>query len=283
MGCILRTIHASEIDKLTYQLCIKANCSISEDIKQCLDNALIHSTGRQMDILSILVENVELAEQTSVPICQDTGIVVVFLDIGQDVMVIDGGIEEAINNGVRRAYHDAYLRKSVVADPITRKNTGDNTPVMIHTRIVNGSSLKLIVMPKGSGGENMSSLWMFKPSDGINEIVSTIVMHVKQVGAFSCPPLIIGVGIGGSFEVAPLLAKRALLRQIGKTHPEPHIAEIEHKLLEKINKLRIGPAGLGGSPTALSVNIETCATHIASLPVAVNLCCYANRHCEGTI
>ncbi|MBI4778735.1 fumarate hydratase [Candidatus Desantisbacteria bacterium] len=279
----MRTIQASMINELTYQLCIKANCSILEDIKQSLANALIHSTGRQKDVLSILVENVELAERTRVPICQDTGIVVVFLDIGQMVMVVDGSIEEAINGGVRRAYHDANLRNSVVSDPIIRKNTNDNTPAMIHTRIVEGSSLRLIVMPKGSGGENMSGLWMLKPADGINEIINTIVMHVKQVGAFSCPPLMIGVGIGGSFEVAPLLAKRALLRQIGKSHPEHHIAEIEHKLLEKINKLRIGPAGLGGSPTALTVNIETCATHIASLPVAVNICCYANRHSEGTL
>lgn len=279
----MRKIFASEINELTYQLCIKANCLISEDIKQGLINALIHSTGRQKDVLSILVENIELAAKTSVPICQDTGIVVVFLDIGQNVMVVDGDIEEAINSGVRRAYHDAYLRNSVVSDPIIRKNTNDNTPAMIHTKIVKGDSLRLIVMPKGSGGENMSGLWMFKPADGINEIINTIVMHVKQVGAFSCPPLIIGVGIGGSFEVAPLLAKRALLRQIGESHPEHHIAEIEHKLLEKINKLRIGPAGLGGSPTVLTVNIETCATHIASLPVAVNLCCYANRHCEGMI
>ncbi|MEK7274434.1 MAG: fumarate hydratase [Candidatus Desantisbacteria bacterium] len=279
----MRKIAASEIDELTYQLCIKANCLISKDIKQGINNALIHSTGRQKDVLSILVENVELAEQTGVPICQDTGIVVVFLDIGQEVMVVDGYIEEAINNGVRRAYHDAYLRKSVVSDPIIRKNTDDNTPAMIHTKIVEGSSLRLIVMPKGSGGENMSGLWMFKPADGVNEIVNTLLMHVKQVGAFSCPPLIIGVGIGGSFEVAPLLAKKALLRPIGESHHEHHIAEIEHKLLEKINKLRIGPAGLGGSPTALTVNIETCATHIASLPVAMNLCCYANRHCEGTL
>ncbi|MDI6782142.1 MAG: fumarate hydratase [bacterium] len=279
----MRKIAASEIDELTYHLCVKANCFILEDIKQGLGNALLHSTGRQKDVLSILVENVELAEQTRVPICQDTGIVVVFMDIGQEVMVVDGYIEEAINSGVRRAYHDAYLRNSVVSDPIIRKNTDDNTPAMIHTRIVKGSSLRLIVMPKGSGGENMSGLWMFKPADGVNEIVNTLVMHVKQVGAFSCPPLIIGVGIGGSFEVAPLLAKRALLRQIGESHPEHHIAEIEHKLLEKINRLKIGPAGLGGSPTVLSVNIETCATHIASLPVAMNLCCYANRHCEGTL
>ncbi len=279
----MRKIQASNINELTYQLCIKANCSILADIKQGLDNALLHSTGRQKDVLSILVENVELSEQTSVPICQDTGIVVVFIDIGQEVMVVEGGIEEAINSGVRRAYHDACLRNSVVSDPIIRKNTDDNTPAMIHTRIVEGSSLRLIVMPKGSGGENMSGLWMFKPADGINEIVNTLLMHVKQVGAFSCPPLIIGVGIGGSFEVAPLLAKRALLRPIGEPHPKHHIAEIEHKLLEKINKLKIGPAGLGGSPTALTVNVETCATHIASLPVAMNLCCYANRHCEGTI
>lgn len=279
----MRKIQASEINELTYQLCIKANCSLSEDIKQSLDNALIHSIGRTKDALSILIKNIELAEQTSVPVCQDTGIVVVFLEIGQGIMVVDGYIEEAINDGVRRAYQDAYLRKSVVSDPVIRKNTNDNTPAMIHTRIVEGETLKLIVMPKGSGGENMSSLWMFKPADGISEIISTIVMHVKQVGVFSCPPLIIGVGIGGSFEVAPLLAKKALLRQIGVSHSEPHIAEIEHKLLEKINKIRIGPAGFGGSPTALAVNIETCATHIASLPVAVNLCCYANRHGEGTL
>lgn len=279
----MRTIHASEINELIYQLCIKANCSLSTDIKQSLDNALIHSTGRQKDVLNILIENIELAKQTTVPVCQDTGIVVVFLEIGQGVMVVDGYIEEAINDGVRRAYQDAYFRKSVVADPVIRKNTGDNTPVMIHTRIVEGDSLRLIVMPKGCGGENMSSLWMLKPTDSISEIISTIVMHIKQAGAFSCPPLIIGVGIGGNFEVAPLLAKKALLRQIGVPHPEPHIAEIENKLLEKINKLRIGPAGLGGTPTALTVNIETCATHIASLPVAVNLCCYANRHSEGVL
>ncbi|OIP40381.1 fumarate hydratase [Candidatus Desantisbacteria bacterium CG2_30_40_21] len=279
----MRTIHASEINELIYQLCIKANCSLPADIKQSLDNALIHSTGRQKDVLNILIENIELAEQTRVPVCQDTGIVVVFLEIGQNVMVVDGYIEEAINDGVRRAYQDAYLRKSVVSDPVIRKNTGDNTPAMIHTRIVEGDSLRLIVMPKGCGGENMSSLWMLKPTDSISEIISTIVMHIKQVGAFSCPPLIIGVGIGGSFEVAPLLAKKALLRLIGESHPMHHIAEIEHKLLEKINKLRIGPAGLGGTPTALTVNIETCATHIASLPVAVSLCCYANRHSEGVL
>ncbi|MFH1096804.1 MAG: fumarate hydratase [Candidatus Desantisbacteria bacterium] len=277
----MRTIQASKINELAYQLCIKANCSLSSDIKQSLDNALTHSTGRGKDVLNILVENIELAEQTSVPVCQDTGIVVVFLEIGQNVMVVDGYIEDAINDGVRRAYHDAFLRKSVVSDPIIRKNTNDNTPAMIHTRIVEGETFRLIIMPKGCGGENMSSLWMLKPTDSISEIISTIVMHIKQVGACSCPPLIVGVGIGGSFEVAPLLAKKALLRQIGMPHHEPHIAEIEHKLLEKINKLRIGPSGLGGTPTALTVNIETCATHIASLPVAVNLCCYANRHGEG--
>jgi fumarate hydratase subunit alpha len=279
----MKEISVSEVEQLVYKLAIEANCNLSEDIKCALDKGLEEATGRAKEVLKILIENIELAEQLRVPICQDTGIVMVFLEIGQEVSLTDGNITSAINNGIRRAYHDALLRKSVTLDPIKRKNTEDNTPVIIHTDIVSGNSLKATVMPKGSGSENMSGLWMFKPADEISEIINTIVMHIKHVGALCCPPLIIGIGIGGTFDYAPLLAKKALLRKIGTHHYETHIANIEKQIFDKVNKLNIGPSGMGGYPTALAVNIETYATHIASLPVAVNLSCYANRYQEGII
>ena len=227
--------------------------------------------------------NAEVARSEAVPMCQDTGYTVVFLELGQDVHIVGGGLEDAVNEGVRRGYKEGYLRKSIVGHPLERKNTGDNTPAVIHTRIVPGDKLRIIVAPKGGGSENMSAIKMFKPAEGVEGVKKFVVETVQAAGPNPCPPIVVGVGIGGTFEKAALLAKEALLREVGEPSPRPEIAVLEQELLELVNKLGIGPQGLGGSTTALGVHVEIYPAHIASLPVAVNINCHATRHKEAEL
>lgn len=238
-------------------------------------------TGKE--ILKLLVANAEVARSEAVPMCQDTGYTVVFLELGQDVHIVGGGLEDAVNEGVRRGYKEGYLRKSIVGHPLERKNTGDNTPAVIHTRIVPGDKLRIIVAPKGGGSENMSAIKMFKPAEGVEGVKKFVVETVQAAGPNPCPPIVVGVGIGGTFEKAALLAKEALLREVGEPSPRPEIAVLEQELLELVNKLGIGPQGLGGSTTALGVHVEIYPAHIASLPVAVNINCHATRHKEAEL
>lgn len=252
---------------------------MGEDVLHSLKKSLEHevSPGGK-EILKLLIENAKIAREENIPMCQDTGFTVVFVEIGQDVHIVGGDINKAINEGVRRGYQEGYLRKSIVGDPIKRVNTGDNTPCVIHTKIVPGEKLKITVAPKGGGSENMSALKMLKPSDGVEGVKRFVIETVETAGPNPCPPLVVGVGIGGTMEKAAILAKEALLRDIGSRNPQQHIAELEKELLQDINKLGIGPQGMGGRVTALAVHIETFAAHIASLPVAVNLNCHAARH-----
>ena len=229
-------------------------------------------------ILGQLEENLEIAAEEMIPICQDTGMAVIFLEVGQDVHLEGGSLEDAVNEGVRRGYADGFLRKSVVKDPLIRENTKDNTPAVIHTRIVPGEEVKITVAPKGFGSENMSRIFMLKPAEGIEGVKQAVLTAVKDAGPNACPPMVVGVGIGGTFEKCALLAKEALTREAGSHSSVPYIKDMEEELLEKINKLGIGPGGLGGTTTALAVNINTYPTHIAGLPVAVNICCHVNRH-----
>ena len=276
---MIREINASEITKTVREMCIKVNHFLSED----MDNALKKATESEKSdlgkkILDQLQENLKIAGEDMIPICQDTGMAVLFVEVGQDVHVTGALIEDAINEGVRQGYVDGYLRKSVVKDPIIRENTKDNTPAVIHYSIVAGDKIKITFAPKGFGSENMSRVFMLKPADGIEGVKNAIMTAVTDAGPNACPPMVVGVGIGGTFEKCAILAKKALTREIGKNSDIEYVAELEKEMLQKINTLGIGPGGLGGTTTALAVNINTYPTHIAGLPVAVNICCHVNRH-----
>jgi len=277
----MRTIHTDKITEAVEELCKSANYYLNDDIMDSIKNSIQteqSETGR--DILGKLIENANIAKEKGVAICQDTGMAVVFVDIGQDVHVIGGSITDSINEGVRRGYEKGYLRKSVVKDPIERINTKDNTPAVIHYNIVEGDKLKITVAPKGFGSENMSALRMLKPADGIEGVKKFVIDTVDNAGPNPCPPIVVGVGIGGTMEKAALFAKKALLRPINQRSEIEYVRELENQLLTEINKLGIGPSGLGGRTTALAVNVEVYPTHIAGLPVAVNINCHATRHAE---
>lgn len=275
----MREIAVEDITKEIAGMCIQANHYLSDDMDKVLKNATKEEAsplGKK--ILEQLQENLTIADQDMIPICQDTGMAVVFIEIGQDVHFVGGNLEDAINEGVRQGYTDGYLRKSVVGDPIERVNTKDNTPAVIHYSIVTGDKVKITFAPKGFGSENMSRIFMLKPADGIEGVKNAILTAVKDAGPNACPPMVVGVGIGGTFEKSALMAKQALTRNLNQKPEIPWVADLEKEMLEKINGLGIGPGGLGGSTTALAVNINTYATHIAGLPVAVNICCHVNRH-----
>jgi fumarate hydratase subunit alpha len=260
-------------------MCIEANYNLSCDMAQKINEAIkAEESELGKKILNQLLENLEVAKEDNVPICQDTGMAVIFVEVGQDVHFEGGNYEDAINEGVRQGYKEGYLRKSVVSDPILRVNTQDNTPAIIHTKIVPGDKVKITVAPKGFGSENCSKIYMLKPAQGAEGVEEAVIKTIQDAGPNACPPMVIGVGIGGNFEQAAILAKQALTREAGKHSDLPHIREMEIDLLEKINKLGIGPGGLGGKITALAVNINTYATHIAGLPTAVNISCHVNRH-----
>ncbi len=279
----MRKIKASKITKVIKNLAMEANFDLNEDILNKFAEAKQNENkDLAKNIFEQLIENAKIASKNEVPICQDTGFAVVFLEIGNKV-IIDGNLYEAINEGIRQGYKEGYLRKSIVSDPIIRNNTGDNTPAVIHSEIVNGDKLKIIFAPKGGGSENMSKIKMLKPADGVEGIKNFVINTVKEAGANPCPPIVVGVGIGGTFEKVAYLAKKSLLRPLNDSHPEDHIAKLEDELLVEINKLNIGPQGFGGKNTALGVKIEKFPSHIASLPVAVNLNCHAARHKEKTI
>ena len=275
----MRTVDIADLTQNIKEMCIEANHFLSEDMKKAFTTAEQKEKaplGRQ--ILQQLQQNMEIAAQDMIPICQDTGMAVVFLEVGQDVHLTGGNVEDAVNEGVRQGYVDGYLRKSVVKDPIYRENTKDNTPAIIHYSIVPGDRIRITVAPKGFGSENMSRIFMLKPADGIEGVKNAILTAVKDAGPNACPPMVVGVGIGGTFEKCALMAKKALTRPVDEHSEIPYVRELEEELLEKINKTGIGPGGLGGSTTALAVNINTYPTHIAGLPVAVNICCHVNRH-----
>ncbi|MBQ3558426.1 MAG: fumarate hydratase [Agathobacter sp.] len=276
---MIRTIHTNEIIENVKQICIEANHFLSVDMKGALSKAIeTEKSEIGKKILNQLEENLDIASSEMIPICQDTGMAVFFIEIGQDVHFEGMNLEDAINEGVRQGYVEGYLRKSVVSDPIIRENTKDNTPAVIHYSIVPGDRVKITFAPKGFGSENMSRIFMLKPADGIEGVKEAIFTAVKDAGPNACPPMVIGVGVGGTFEKCAILAKQALTRPVNEHSPIPYVAEMEQELLEKINKSGIGPGGLGGSTTALAVNINTYPTHIAGLPVAVNICCHVNRH-----
>lgn len=280
----MRVISTDIITENIKDMCIEANYMLSEDVKgRILKAAKDESNELGKKILSQLEENMVIAKNENIPICQDTGMAVVFLKIGQEVHFEGGSLEDAVNEGIRQGYTEGYLRKSVVGDPIIRKNTGDNTPGVIHYEIVPGDKVEITVAPKGFGSENMSRVCMLKPADGIEGVKAAVLETVKLAGPNACPPLVIGVGIGGTFEKCALLAKKALTRDINSHNSIDYVKELEIELLEEINKLDIGPAGLGGQTTALGINIETYPTHIAGLPVAINMCCHVNRHKKRTI
>mgnify|MGYP002771119501 CR=1 FL=1 len=275
----MRIIASDEITKNIKEMCIEANHFLTEDMRAALDRAVSaeqSDTGKK--ILKQLQDNLNIAGEDMIPICQDTGMAVVFLEIGQDVHVEGALIEDAVNEGVRQGYQEGYLRKSVVGDPILRENTKDNTPAIIHYSIVPGDEIRITVAPKGFGSENMSRVFMLKPADGIEGVKNAILTAVKDAGPNACPPMVVGVGIGGTFEKCAILAKKALTREVGTHSDIPYVKELEEEMLEKINCLGIGPGGLGGSTTALAININTYPTHIAGLPVAINICCHVNRH-----
>ncbi len=275
----MRTIDVKEITKAIKEMCIEANHFLGADMKCALQTAKEQERaplGKQ--ILGQLQENLEIAGTDMIPICQDTGMAVVFVEIGQDVHFEGGVLEEAIHEGVRQGYVEGYLRKSVVKDPIYRENTKDNTPAIIHYNIVSGDKVKITVAPKGFGSENMSRVFMLKPADGIEGVKNAILTAVRDAGPNACPPMVVGVGIGGTFEKCALMAKHALTRPVNEHSPISYVKELEEEMLERINALGIGPGGLGGSNTAFGVNIETYPTHIAGLPVAINICCHVNRH-----
>ena len=281
---MIREILVKTVAEAVCELCIQANHFLSPDMR----NALARAAGQETSplasrILGQLEENLQIAAEESIPICQDTGMAVVFLKIGQDVHFFDGDLTEAVNDGVRRGYTEGFLRKSVVGDPLLRQNTGDNTPAILHCSIAPGNQVEITVAPKGFGSENMSRIFMLKPADGTEGVKEAIVQTVAEAGPNACPPLVVGVGIGGTFEKAALLAKEALTRETGAPSELPHVCALEAELLERINALQIGPAGLGGNATALAVHINTYATHIAGLPLAVNLCCHVNRHASRVL
>jgi fumarate hydratase subunit alpha len=284
MGESMRTLEVSEVTKAVKELCIKANHKLAPDMeKALLDAGNREESELGKKILGQLKENLDIAENDMIPICQDTGMAVFFVKVGQDVHVTGGNLTDAINQGVREGYTEGFLRKSVVEDPIIRKNTGDNTPAIIHYDIVPGDKLTITIAPKGFGSENMSRVFMLKPADGEEGVKDAIVQAVKDAGPNACPPMVVGVGIGGTFEKCTQMAKEALTREVGKESDLPHIRAMEQEVLERINKTGIGPGGLGGTVTALAVNINTFATHIAGLPVAVNICCHVNRHASVTL
>lgn len=276
---MIRTINVDKVTENIREMCIEANHYLTPDMKKRLDEAVQGEEsplGRQ--ILEQLEENLNIAGNDMIPICQDTGMTVVFMEIGQDVHFEGGNLTDAVNEGVRQGYAKGYLRKSVVKDPLIRENTKDNTPAILHTTIVPGNQVKITVAPKGFGSENMSRIFMLKPAEGIEGVKQAILTAVKDAGPNACPPMVVGVGIGGTFEKCALMAKKALTRDVNVSSEIPYVAELENEMLKKINDLGIGPAGLGGRITALAVNINTYPTHIAGLPVAVNICCHVNRH-----
>lgn len=280
----LRIITAKEITRNIKEMCIEANHVLSSDMKSVFEVAVKKEEsplGKQ--ILNQLEENLEIAKKDMIPICQDTGMAVIFIKIGQEVHIEGGSLTEAINQGVREGYIEGYLRKSVVSDPIERVNTKDNTPAVIHYEITEGEKIEITVAPKGFGSENMSRVFMLKPADGIEGVKDAILTAVKDAGPNACPPMVVGVGIGGTFEKCALMAKHALTRNLEEVSSIPYVRDLEKEMLEKINSLGIGPGGLGGTVTALAVNIETYPTHIAGLPVAVNICCHVNRHVHRVI
>lgn len=280
----MRELRVSEITDCIERMCIQANTYLSEDIKKGLCDCLACEDGKLgREILGQLVENYKIAEENQVPVCQDTGMAIVFLEIGQDLHLVGGDLSDAVNEGVRRGYDKGYLRKSIVADPLRRTNTKDNTPAMIHTEIVPGDKLTVTVSPKGFGSENMSAIAMLKPSAGVEGIKDFILETVEKAGPNPCPPMVVGVGIGGSFEKAAYIAKKALLRPIDSRNEDPYYADLEEEMLEKINALGIGPQGFGGRTTALGVNIETLPTHIAGMPCAVNISCHVTRHVKEVL
>ncbi len=276
----MRIIHTEEIISNIRQMCIEANHMLTPDMQKALECAVTDEKSPiGQKVLGQLQDNLQIAQEDTIPICQDTGMAVVFLEIGQDVHFEGGSLTDAINEGVRQGYVDGYLRKSVVKDPLIRENTKDNTPAVIHYDLVPGDKVKITVAPKGFGSENMSRIFMLKPADGIEGVKNAILTAVKDAGPNACPPMVVGVGIGGTFEKCALLAKKALTRPVNERSSIPYVKELEEELLATINRLGIGPGGLGGSTTALAVNIDTYPTHIAGLPVAVNICCHVNRHC----
>jgi len=280
----VRTIHVSNITEAVEELCIEANLVLNRDIREALEKAeKIEESETGRSILQSLIKNADIAASDRLAICQDTGMVIVFVELGQEAHIVGGSLEEAINQGVRQGYKKGYLRNSVVEDPLRRKNTGDNTPAIIYYNIVEGDRLTLHVAPKGFGSENMSAVKMLKPSDGVEGVKKFVIDTVSQAGPNPCPPIIVGVGIGGSMEKAALLAKKALMRPIDESNPDPYYKELEEELLRSINNLGIGPAGLGGRITALGVNIDVYPTHIAGLPVAVNIGCHVTRHKSITL
>ncbi len=280
----MRAIHVDEIIQNIREMCIEANHFLTDDMKEAL------AKGKQSEksplgkqILNQLEENLVIAAEDMIPICQDTGMAVIFMEVGQEVCIEGGLLAEAVNEGVRQGYTEGFLRKSVVKDPLIRENTKDNTPAVIHYDIVAGDKIKITVAPKGFGSENMSRVFMLKPADGIEGVKNAVLTAVRDAGPNACPPMVVGVGIGGTFEKCALMAKQALTRPVNDHSEIPYVKEMEEELLAKINKTGIGPGGLGGSTTALAVNINTYPTHIAGLPVAVNICCHVNRHCVREI
>ena len=280
----MREINVEEITKKISEMCIEINYKLSPDMRRMLKSAEEKeesAMGKQ--VISQLLVNLDIASEDMIPICQDTGMAIIFLEIGQDVHLYGGDLTDAVNNGVRKGYTEGYLRKSVVSDPVIRSNTKDNTPAVIHEKIVPGEKVKITVAPKGFGSENMSRLFMLKPAEGIKGVKKAILKTVKEAGPNACPPVVVGVGIGGDFEKCAILAKEALVREAGINSDIDWVKELEEEMLEEINRLGIGPAGLGGRTTAMRVNINTYPTHIAGLPVAVNICCHVNRHITSVI
>ena len=275
----MRIINVEEVTKNIKEMCIEANHFLSKDMDIALKNAVqTEKSPLGKQILNQLQENLQIAGDDMIPICQDTGMAVVFLEIGQDVHFEGGLLEDAVNEGIRQGYTEGFLRKSVVNDPIIRENTKDNTPGIIHYKIVEGDQVKIKVAPKGFGSENMSRVFMLKPADGIEGVKEAVLTAVRDAGPNACPPMVVGVGIGGTFEKCAIMAKEALTREVGSHSDIPYVADLEKELLEKINKSGVGPGGLGGTTTALAVNVNTYPTHIAGLPVGVNICCHVNRH-----
>ena len=281
---MVRSVNVELLTENIKEMCIQANHFLAPDMDKAMRDAHEKETRPlAKQILGQLLENLDIAGQDMIPICQDTGMAVGFLKVGQDVHFEGGSVEDAVNEGVRQGYAEGYLRKSVVGDPLLRVNTKDNTPAIIHYEIVPGDQVEITVAPKGFGSENMSKICMLKPADGVEGVKEAIVNAVKEAGPNACPPVVVGVGIGGTFEKAAILAKKALTREVGEHSELPHVKELEEELLAKINEIGLGPAGLGGDTTALAVNINTYATHIAGLPVAINICCHVNRHIVRTI
>ncbi len=275
----MREIHSDIIRDTVERLCIEANCNLPHDVRYAIEKSLdSEDFAAAKGILSDIIKNYEIAEKENMPICQDTGMALVFMEIGQDVHITGDALYDAVNEGVRRGYDKGYLRKSVVKDPVRRGNTGDNTPAVIYTEIVRGENIKITVAPKGFGSENMSAIRMFKPSAGIDGIKDFIIEAVENAGPNPCPPMVVGVGIGGTFDKAALLAKKALIRDLGTSNPDPYYADLEKEMLDKINALGIGPQGFGGKTTAIGLNIETMPTHIAGMPCAININCHVTRH-----